>query len=344
MMFCNHICIVILVVSTATLGMTACGSTGSNGGSSDSSNGTGAAAGTGASTNGGTATGGNGTGGTAGIGGSAGAGTSGGAGGGAETGTTGGSGGGSGGGGGAPAKPLYVVSIDHWASPSRLLKVDVTTGIGKKVCDLPVDFDTVNYHSITFSRDGILFASNANDARIDRIDPCKCDVAPVGPTGFGSVPGISANHDNGLYGVENTLDVLLDISPANGAGTIIEPLGVDFQNTGATWSDALFDGQGGIYSIHGTENALYTINPWLGPDGPGITSPGIPIVDLTFISVGIEMHPANGVIYACTNDTILYSIDPETGKAKGIGMGMGHTTTCNNLAAPWTPIECLDAF
>ena len=37
-------------------------------------------------------------------------------------------------------------------------------------------------------------------------------------------------------------------------------------------------------------------------------------------------------------------IDPETGNAQGIGMGMGHPTTCNNWAAPWTPIECLDAF
>ncbi len=60
-------------------------------------------------------------------------------------------------------------------------------------------------------------------------------------------------------------------------------------------------------------------------------------------SVGIEMHPANGVIYACTNDTIS---TPSTldGGSDQIGPGMGHTQTCNNLAAPWIKIACLDSF
>jgi len=48
------------------------------------------------------------------------------------------------------------------------------------------------------------------------------------------------------------------------------------------------------------------------------------------------------VIYACTSDTILYSIDPVTGVATAVGTGMGHQSSCSNLGAPWTDVACLE--
>ncbi len=234
MIVSNHLCIGILVVSISALGVIACGSTVSNsggsaelerhrgrrqhrrngetgGGSAANGGGGDGTAGTGGSTTG--ASGGSSSGGTAGTGGSSGGSTAG----------TGGAGGGSGGSGGAPETPLYLVSIDHWANPSVLRKIDITTGIGKVVCALPsgVDgVDDVNYHSSTFSRDGILFASNAKIGWIDKIDPCSCAVEHVGPTGFGSIPGITANkRQRALRHRDHATDVLLDINPMTGAGT-----------------------------------------------------------------------------------------------------------------------------
>jgi len=285
--------------------------------------------------------GGGGSGGMAGTGGSGGkisAGSSGGmAGAGGSGGTTGGAGGSN---GGSP-QPLYLVSIDHVASPSRLLKIDVQTGIGKTVCTLPQIFDAINYVSSTFSRNGTLFASNHQDTRIDQIDPCTCEVTPIGSTGFGSIPGITANKAQGLFGIETTLDILLDINPMTGQAMKLGDLGVDFSTGGATWSDALNGGQGGLYALSGATNSLHSINPMTG-----LATTITPIVGVTFGSVGIEMHPANGVIYACTNDplSLLYAIHPGTGITTAIGTGMGHVGECNNLAAPWTPVACLDTF
>lgn len=248
---------------------------------------------------------------------------------------------GAGGAGGEAPTPLYLVSIDHAVSPSVLLKIDVATGIGKVACTLPSDVDAINYHSTTFSRTGVLFASNYQNARIDKIDPCTCEVTPVGTTGFASIPGITANHGPGLYGIETTADILLDIDTTTGQGTKVGDLGIDFTTSGATWSDALNAGHGGLYAINGATHSLYSINPTTG-NATKLT----PITGATISSVGIEMHPANGIIYVCTNDAIpvLYAIDPMTGAATSIGTGMGHVGECNNLAAPWLPVACLDAL
>lgn len=306
--------------------------------SSDPSSSTGGSTGT---STGATAGAGGTTGGTAGTGGATTGGTGGATTGGTGGTTTGGTGGtGTGGTGGAVEKPLYIVSIDHKASPSVLLKIDVQTGAGKVACTLPAELDVVNYPSTTFSREGILFASNNDFLRIDKIDPCTCAVTPVGPTGFGGIPGITANKSNGLFGIETTSDFLLDINPMTGAGTKIGDLGSDFTTAGATWSDALNNGQGGLYGINGLTNQLYTIDTATGAatviqNITGVTFGG---------SVGVERHPDNGVIYGCTTDAVLYSIDPVTGVGTGIGTGMGHVSSCNNLAAPWTKIDCLEAL
>ncbi len=62
-----------------------------------------------------------------------------------------------------------------------------------------------------------------------------------------------------------------------------------------------------------------------------------------FGTVGIELHPSNDTIYACSNGEFLLSIDPDTGVVTEIGP-MGLTGACDNLAAPWQPVPCLDNF
>ena len=68
-------------------------------------------------------------------------------------------------------------------------------------------------------------------------------------------------------------------------------------------------------------------------------------MSLPFASVGIELLPANGEIYACTssNGAVLRQIDPISGTVTEIGSGMGHFNNhCDNLAAPWIVVDCLE--
>ncbi|HMR08865.1 MAG TPA: DUF4394 domain-containing protein [Polyangiaceae bacterium] len=99
-------------------------------------------------------------------------------------------------------------------------------------------------------------------------------------------------------------------------------------------------GAGGLYGINGATNQLYTINPTTGAATAVVAITGVSLLN----SVGVELHPGNGVLYACTDDAVLYSINPTTGVATAIGTGMGHTPPCNNLAAPWVKVACLDAL
>jgi len=94
-----------------------------------------------------------------------------------------------------------------------------------------------------------------------------------------------------------------------------------------------------LYAINGSASELYTVDPDLAADAADKIADIAPLV---FGSVGVELHPDSGVIYACTDDTVLYSIDPDTGASTAIGAGMGHASTCDNLAAPWTVVPCLD--
>jgi hypothetical protein len=53
------------------------------------------------------------------------------------------------------------------------------------------------------------------------------------------------------------------------------------------------------------------------------------------------MHPANGILYACSDPGHLLAVDLITGEVTDIG-DMGQNTACNNLAAPWKEVPCLD--
>ncbi len=228
----------------------------------------------------------------------------------------------------------YLVSIDHSVKPNRLLKIDVGTGLGVEVCMLPLEYSFA-YNTCTFSRAGDLYAHDHSDgnAKIYIINPCDCQVTYVGQTGYADVPGITVNYGPGLFGVEIQSDVLLDIDPGTAVGAEVGQLGVDFGWSGATWSDSL----NGLYAINSSDDSLYTID-----STTGAATLQVEITGASFGVVGIELNPYTGIIYACTGDAILYAIDPVSGVATAIGDGMGHGGLCNNLAAPWTFISCLE--
>ncbi|PRQ06798.1 hypothetical protein ENSA7_35020 [Enhygromyxa salina] len=190
------------------------------------------------------------------------------------------------------------------------------------------------YPSTTFGLEGTLYGSNGTDQTLDLIDPCTCEVTTIGPTNFGSIPGITANgvEAETLFGLSVSADILLTLSTVNGAGTEIGPLGVDFHYSGTSWSADIQ----GLYAINDLTDSLYTLDLFTGE------ATEIATIDTQFDSVGIDWHIATHELYACTNfggGSRLYSIDVDDGTSTLIG-NLPHN--CNNLAAPWTPVACVD--
>ena len=221
---------------------------------------------------------------------------------------------------------LYLVSVDYYGTD--LFKIDAETGDTTPICTL--DFST--YPSLTFSRENVLYASRSGNS-LDIIDPCTCEITSVGSYGgYSGVNGITSDFGLNLFGVANTQDEFIAISSVNGVAEGLGPLGLNFGSTGATWSEE----DQSVYAIDATTDALYTISPESG-QASLITE-----LDTPFgITVGIEMHPGNGVIYACSDDAHLLTVDPVTGEVSDLGP-MLHSAFCTNLAAPWQPVECLE--
>jgi hypothetical protein len=122
---------------------------------------------------------------------------------------------------------------------------------------------------------------------------------------------------------------LLDIDTSDAMATVIGMgLGVNFGNHGSTWSDDI----GNLWSINAADDVLYQIDVMTGVASYQAD------LDVAFSTVGIEWHPANGMLYACT-DGHLYEVDPTDGSTVEIG-NLGHG--CTNLAAQWTAIPCID--
>ena len=222
--------------------------------------------------------------------------------------------------------PPWLLSIDNGTHTLR--KVDIVTGKSAVICTLSVKN---SYPSLTFRRDNVLVASRKGIA-LDQIDPCTCQVTAIGAYGAATgVNGITSDHAAGLFGISSGLEALISINPATGVATSIGPLGAKFGTNGATWSDAIH----ALYAINGADNMLYVVDPKTGAATPQA------VLSQKFGSVGVERHPGNGQIYACSDDGMLRQVDPVTGNVTTIGP-LGESAACTNLAAPWGPVSCVD--
>lgn len=225
---------------------------------------------------------------------------------------------------GEPAAPwLLHVRNDI----NSLVKIDVATGVETTVCNFQ---GSVNYPSITFGISGELFGSRQGQ-ELDLIDPCTCATQYVGNMGFTGINGITANGLEilRLYGISIASDVLLDVDTMTAMSTVVgNGLGIDIGFSGSTWSSDIV----GLYAINANDDKLYQVDIVSG------LASEIVDLDVNFGTVGIEWHPETGELYACT-DGHLYAVDTEDGTTMEIG-NMGHS--CNNLAAPWTAVACID--
>ncbi len=232
----------------------------------------------------------------------------------------------------------WLLSVN--GSAKTLVKIDTVTGQTATVCS----FSTVyaGYPSTTFGLNGTLYGWNGSGDTLDIIDPCTCEVTVVGVTQsangtlYTSVPGITAdgNKVETLFGLSTDQDKLLELDVATGGAEEIGPLGLDFHYSGTTWSVEL----DGLYAINDYTDKLYVLDTETG------AATDIADLDINFDKVGIEYHIGDQNLYTCTNANFsalakVYRVNVQTGETTVVAdLDYG----CNNLAAPWTPVTCID--
>ncbi|MBL91476.1 MAG: hypothetical protein CMH56_06635 [Myxococcales bacterium] len=239
--------------------------------------------------------------------------------------------------GAAPIGVLpWLLSVNN--ALGNLVKIDTATGQMTTVCDFA---EAVSYPSTTFGLDGTLYGWNGFNKSLDIIDPCTCEVTEVGASidsnglTYTSIPGITAdgNKEETLFGLSTDQDKLLTLSVETGVVSPVGDLGLDFHYSGTTWSTELE----GLYAINNLTDKLYVLDAETG------LATAIADIDINVNLVGIEYHIGTQTLYTCTNpnggDSNLYSVDVNTGQT-GLITNMGYG--CNNLAAPWTPVSCID--
>jgi len=230
-----------------------------------------------------------------------------------------------------PVTGLWMVMLEDTSSPTRLYKIDLLDGHATLLCALDTNND---YNTSTFGRDGTLYAANANTKNLEAIDPCTCARTVIGPTKVDALPGITSDQALGLYGLETTVDQLMTIDTMTGNAAPVGPLGINWGTGGLTWSDDLKD----TFAINGTDDRLYTINHVTGKASFLVQT------DYNFGSVGIEWHPKTREIFACSNPAELLRVEQKDGKVTVVGPMLleNKQAHCDNLAAPWVPIACVE--
>jgi len=201
-----------------------------------------------------------------------------------------------------------------------------------------------NYPSTTFGLNGTLYGWGGGRKALDIIDPCTCEVTEVGPTmdendvPYTHLRGITADgrKEETLFGLSTELDVLVELDVSDATVAPIGDLGIDFHYSGTTWSPEL----NGLYALNDITDELYVLHTETGLATP------IAELDIDIDLVGIEYHIASRNLFTCTNPNAgnvskVFLVDVETGITSEI------TTLsymCNNLAAPWQPVPCVDAI
>lgn len=211
---------------------------------------------------------------------------------------------------------------------NTLLRVSVADGTTTKLCDI---VGTAPATSVTFTRDNRLMTSGGGV--LTEIDPCTCVATKIGsyPMGFGGVNGIAPDEGNDLFGISGMANKLIRIDADTAAVTEVGDLGGNWGTHGLTWSE----GDMTLYGINGSDDSLYKIDK-----GTGFAT----LIGDTMVSfghVGVEEHPASGLLFACSQGPTLVRIDKNTGIATPIAPIQG-ISDCTNLGAPWTGSEvCL---
>jgi Subtilase family/PKD domain/Carboxypeptidase regulatory-like domain/Repeat of unknown function (DUF6923)/Kelch motif len=180
---------------------------------------------------------------------------------------------------------LYAVTYGS----NQLLAIDTTTG-AMTVIGPSIPGGGESWSGMTASNDGTLYGSAAAcgaSSTLYTIDPDDGTVTPVGSITNGPcIIDIAINAAGEMYGVDLVNDVLVQIDPATGAGTVIGPVGIN-----ANYAQGMdFEDESGIlyWAAYSTSGELRIIDTSTGASTlVGAFQGGDEVDGLAFASGGV---------------------------------------------------------
>lgn len=220
--------------------------------------------------------------------------------------------------------PGWLLTVDEVGEAARLMRIDVGNGQPSEICTF---LPGVGFDSLAITRGGAIYGHDPTADLIRRIDPCTCSVtdlmASQGPM------QLTADDDDGLFGLRTTTGELVAIDVASATLTPAGELGPGFADGAIAWSDEI----DALYAVSGDSDRLYFVDP-------GGTVSLIADLAIDVGSLGLDLHHGTDLLYMCASTAVLRWIDTTTGGVVEIAP-MNGLGSCNDLAAPWAPVACV---
>jgi hypothetical protein len=228
-----------------------------------------------------------------------------------------------------PAPPVLadettLVTVDE--TLRQLLVLDAVDASTRLAVDLP---DGVpGSCSTVFTRQGELYLSFGQ--ALARWDPCGGAWERIGEYSDGAqICGIASRGLVGLYGIERTSGQLVRISTTDASLSPVGPTGVFWAGHGLTWDES----NQRFLAITGDDDTLHAVDPETGE------ATWLADLDHDFWSVGVEIDPVSGTLFACTRRDLL-AVDVATGHVTVLGE-VGEDENCADLGATYLDVPCL---
>jgi hypothetical protein len=229
-----------------------------------------------------------------------------------------------------PAPPILseettLVTVDE--TLRQLLVIDSVDAGTRQAVDLPDGL--VGSCSTVFTRGGEMYLSLG--VGLVRWDPCTTDWELVGEfTDGAQICGIASRGLIGLYGIERTRSELVRISMEDASLTTVGETGVYWAGHGLTFDEE----NERFLAITGDDDTLHSVDPETGE------ATWLADLDHDFYSVGIEVDPVSGTLFACTRRDLL-AVDIASGHVTVLGE-LGEDENCADLGATYLKTPCLD--
>ena len=222
--------------------------------------------------------------------------------------------------------PPWMVALDLEGNDTHVIQFDIDTADSLDFCtvtnaDTGGSIDDFIFSS-TFSRDDRLLFSTGN--QLWELALPSCEATLVGNFGFSDVYAIAPDEGNDLFGLDSETDSVLRIDANTGAGTLVGPIGEDWNAVGLTWNEDTSQ----LIALDIASDSLYEID----------TATGTPTLyqalAFNFAQVAFEYHGNTGAVYACASNNDLMRVEGD-GSLTSVGT-LPLDFGCLNMAAPWS--------
>jgi hypothetical protein len=163
-------------------------------------------------------------------------------------------------------------------------------------------------NSMDVSENGISVVHDYLHGQLYTMDACTGTLSLIGPHFVGNNCGIVFGPNGKLYGLDTSIDSLVEFDLSTGIGSVIGSIGVSIGNCGLAYDCA----NDRLVGANGSNGEIFTLDPQTGLAHDFIQT------DVPFQSVGLEYVPKEQMLYASTGSE-LYTVEPQTGTTSYVG-------------------------